>query len=1217
MGLPGGAEHPRTIGWGGTVSLAMGGSNQSLFLIGALFIAQGTAAVPLLAIGLLLSWAALPGWTELIMMWPKRVGGIAATCAEAFRPYSPVLANLTGVCYWWGWVPTCGLTAILSASALHSWYLPGIPVHVLAAGVVVVFMLVNLAGVRWATRVAIPIALASATLALISALAPVLGGTVNWQRALDFHLKTPFQGTFGAITSAMAGLYLVGFAAPAFEAAACHVGETKDPERNVPRSMFAAAGVATIYFIVLPVVWLGAFGPKPLEGDLAGVLGPTFAPLLGGAAKGAAIWFMVLNMFHGTLQPLAGASRTLSQLSEDGLLPKSWKRRNRFDVPWVTTVLTAAMAIIFLQSGDPTWVIAAANLAYLIGISMPSIAVWLLRRNEPERERPYRAPRWTIGLGVGAAAVWLTSTLLGFEQFGLPTVITSMALCYAGSALYAWRRWRDRVEAGRPRSGWSLHAKLTTAMIAVIALDGVGYLIAIRHVDHGNQVLVAILQDIFVGVALLTINVGLVIPGIVSHAAGAVATAARRLAEGTLAELTGAMQALSRGDLDAAHARSQPTPVDVRTRDELGEMAESFNLMQTEVGRAATALDVAREELRSAKHALARNVTRQAAVAQLGLRATRSGDLEHLMDEIVQTARNVLGADSIVVYEYESRPCAVRVRACAGVPGHPVHRQLEQPAATYLRLAASHNLLVSDWELEGQEQRPALLREARARASVVVAISEHDRVFGALGVYFSQPRDFQADEVDTVRAIANLLASATERERAADEMRHRALHDPLTGLPNRTLFVDRLQHAISQRTRLGTSIAVLFLDIDHFKFINDSLGHSAGDELLRAIAARLQSTVRAGDTVARFGGDEFLLICADVGDPVQATQIAARTIETLRDPFALHGVKHAVSVSIGIAIAHDSGRDAEDLIREADAAMYRAKEDGRDGFEVYDEVMRAKASRRLTIESELREALERGQLRLAYQPLVALPEGRIEGVEALVRWEHPQRGLLSPDEFIPVAEQSGTIFPLGNWVLREAVSQAGRWRARHPERPLPVSVNLSVRQVIHHGLFAVVQQLLADSKLDPRLLNLEITESVLMDPGEANIERLAALKRLGVSIVLDDFGTGYSSLAYVRRFPIDTLKIDRAFVRDLTGVAPDTSIVEAIIAMARGLRVAVVAEGVETREQAEVLVRLGCTHAQGYLFSAPVWAEDIDQILDGTDEPQQPRPLAAAAHPAA
>jgi diguanylate cyclase (GGDEF)-like protein len=1108
-----------------------------------------------------------------------------------------VLANLTGVCYWWGWVPTCGLTAILSADALHSWYLPGVPVHLLAAGIVLAFMAVNLSGVRNATRLAIPIAAGSTLLALLSTVIPVLSGGVNWGRAFSFHLATPFHGAFGAITSAMAGLYLIGFAAPAFEAAACHVGETIDPARNVPKAMFRAAGVATLYFVVIPIVWLGVFGPAPLEGHLASVLGPAFAPLFGGAAKAAAVWFMVLNMFHGTLQPLAGAARTLSQLAEDGLLPESWTRRNRRDVPWITTALTAGMAILFLQSGDPTWVIAAANLAYLIGIALPSVAVWLLRRNEPERARPYRAPRGTIMLGVVAAGGWLLSTLLGFEQFGLPTVMASLGLCYACVGLYAWRCWRDSRQTGVPWLRWSLHAKLTAAMIAVIALDGGGYLIAIAHVNNTDPSLVTVLKDIFVGVALLTINVGLVIPGIVSHAVGAIAAAARRLSEGTLSELTAAMQALGRGDLDAAVARAEVAPLEVRSRDELGEMAMSFNRMQTEIGRTATALGVAREELRSANYALASHVQRQAAVARLGLEVL---DVEHLDDvvgRVMAIVREVMGADSAVLFDFVDGGECLRVRAQAGLGEAAASAEPERPIPEALRFADGLDLVVPDW-VAARQRPPRLLTESDARATLAVAVVEHGHVYGALAVNFTTPREFAADEIDTIRAIANLLASSTEREQAAQEMRRRALHDPLTGLPNRTLFVDRLDRAIAHCTRRRRTVAVLFLDIDYFKVINDSLGHTAGDELLIAVGGRLAEAVRHGDTVARFGGDEFLIICEDAEDPVDVTEIATRIIDSLREPFTIGDVQHVLSTSVGISLARDERRTAEDMIREADAAMYLAKEGGRDRFEIYDEVMRAKATKRLTIESDLRSALERDELRLAYQPVVDLATGRIEGVEALVRWQHPTRGLLFPGEFIPVAEQTGTIRQVGEWVLRAAARQAAEWRARVPHREIPVAVNLSARQVTHHSLLTVVDEAVRDARLDPSLLHLEITESVLMDPSDTNIERLDALKELGVSVVLDDFGTGYSSLAYVKRFPIDILKIDQAFVRDLTGPSAEASIVEAIIAMARGLRVGVIAEGVEELAQATMLRGLGCTRAQGYLFASALWPEAIEQLLE-------------------
>jgi two-component system, sensor histidine kinase len=606
---PASLAHPRTIGWIGTTALAMGGSNQSLFLLSALFIGQGeilgqgSAAIPLLILGLLLSWAAAPGWTELILMYPNRVGGIAATCAEAFRPYSPVLANLTGVCYWWGWVPTCGLTAILSASAIHQWYLPGIPVQATACGLVLFFTFVNLCGVQWVTRLVIPIASGSALLAFLSGLIPVLTGHVDWQQATTFQLSVPFPGWFGELTSLMAGLYLIGFAAPAFEAASCHVGETIDPNKNVPRAMLASGLMAAVYFVLLPIIWLGVLGPEPLGKDLALVLGPTFAPLFGSGAKACALGFMILNMFHGTLQPLAGASRTLAQLAEDGLLPEFLALRSRTDAPWVATLLTAGMAIFFLLLGDPVWLIAAANFTYLIGICLPNVAVWLLRRDAPEMTRPYRAPRGLIMAGLVASSVWGISAVLGFQQFGLPTVMVGLAFAYSGSALYAWRKYSDRKRQGLPGIARSLHIKLTGAMLLVLALDGAGYLLAVQNVAVQQTALTVILEDIFVAVAILTITVGLVLPGMIAHSAVEVSQAANRLSTGTLADFSRAMQALGAGDIGAAYARIDVVPVRINSRDELGEMAASFNTLQQEIGRAAVGLGNAREELLIAREA--------------------------------------------------------------------------------------------------------------------------------------------------------------------------------------------------------------------------------------------------------------------------------------------------------------------------------------------------------------------------------------------------------------------------------------------------------------------------------------------------------------------------------------------------------------------------------------------------------------------------------------
>jgi signal transduction histidine kinase/DNA-binding response OmpR family regulator/L-asparagine transporter-like permease len=634
---PGSRVHPRTIGWVGTAALAMGGSNQSLFLLAALFggqgdiPGQGSASIILLAVGLLLGFAAAPGWIELVLMSPNRVGGIAAACTAAFEPYGSVLSALAGVCYWWGWVPTCGLTALFSATAINQWALPGVPVPAIACFLVALFVAVNLAGIKWVTRVSVPIATVSATLAFISMIAPVVAGQADWSSLGRLHLEMPFPGWFGGLTSLMAGLYLVGFAAPAFEAATCHVAETIDQNRNVPRAVLAAAFMAAIFFVGLPIVWFCVLGAEPLTGDLGQVLGPTFQPIFGGLAKTAAIWFMMFNMFHGTMQPLAGAARTLSQLSDDGLLPRFLAIRSKTDAPWVATIVTAGFSILFLLIGDPIWLVAAANFTYLIGICLPNIAVWLLRRNAPDEARPWRAPRGTIGLGVAAALVWLTSTMLGFQQFGLPTVVFGLAMAYSGAGLYAWRKMEDRVRAGLPAFATTLHLKLTGAMLLVLILDAAGYLMAVGSIPAGQPSLVAALEDIFVAVAVLTITVGVVLPGMIAHSASEISAAAQRLSSGVLHDFSGAMHSLAKGDLAGAHLEANISPVVVRSRDELGTMAESFNEMQLEVKKAARGIDGAREGLR-------------------GARAELTASNEHLREEVRKqeklTAELILARDA-------------------------------------------------------------------------------------------------------------------------------------------------------------------------------------------------------------------------------------------------------------------------------------------------------------------------------------------------------------------------------------------------------------------------------------------------------------------------------------------------------------------------------------------------------------------------------------------
>jgi diguanylate cyclase (GGDEF)-like protein len=438
-------------------------------------------------------------------------------------------------------------------------------------------------------------------------------------------------------------------------------------------------------------------------------------------------------------------------------------------------------------------------------------------------------------------------------------------------------------------------------------------------------------------------------------------------------------------------------------------------------------------------------------------------------------------------------------------------------------------------------------------------------------------------------ALERAVAERTsELQDAQARAQHLADHDALTGLPNRRLLEDRLTQALalSQRNRMQT--AVMFVDIDRFKAINDSLGHAAGDALLKEISLRLVNQLRLGDTICRIGGDEFVVVLPEVKRSSDVAQVAQKVIEQLAQPVPLEARELIVTASIGIAVFPDDGGDAETLIRNADAAMYAAKELGRANYQFFTERMNQSASRRLALESDLRRALAKDELRVHYQRIVEADGARPAGHEALVRWQHPERGLVLPGEFIQLAEDTGLILRIGEWVLREACRWAQRaGGVKDAAGGVAVSVNLSPRQFNDPRLAETVAQALAESGLAPNLLELEITESTAMQHTDATLATLEKLKRLGVSISIDDFGTGYSSLAYLRRFPVDKLKIDRSFVAVAPADKEQAAIISAIVALAHALQIEVVAEGVETEAQRDFLARCGCDYLQGYLIGRP------------------------------
>ncbi|HYD78387.1 MAG TPA: EAL domain-containing protein [Paucimonas sp.] len=504
-------------------------------------------------------------------------------------------------------------------------------------------------------------------------------------------------------------------------------------------------------------------------------------------------------------------------------------------------------------------------------------------------------------------------------------------------------------------------------------------------------------------------------------------------------------------------------------------------------------------------------------------------------------------------------------------------------------------------------------RRAGLHTAFAFPIRAGSEVFGVVEFFHTKVQDADPEMLQSAQSIGRLLAQFFQRKQARDALReseihfqHLAFHDTLTDLPNRAMFNRHLTHAITQAERYNKGLAVLFIDLDRFKNINDTLGHDAGDRLLQEMARRITSSVRSGDVVtrtrsddgmvARLGGDEFVVLLEEVADPARVAQIARRLLSELVREFPLDGQILHMTASIGISMYPQDGTNEFSLMKHADIAMYRAKDRGKNNFQFYSAHMDQHSAHLLALEAGLRRALERRELLLHYQAKVETLTGRIIGAEALVRWQHPEFGLMAPMQFIPTAEESGLILPLSQWVLREACRQSVQWRAAGLP-PLPIAVNLSPRQFVDEDIVEDTKAILAETGMDPSLLEFEITESMMMHNAERTVQILTDLRGMGIHIAIDDFGIGYSSLSHLKQFPIDILKIDRSFIGDIPADKADAAITEAIIAIGKSLKITVVAEGVETLEQLQFLSNRNCDHIQGYLFSRPLPAAEFAALL--------------------
>ena len=446
--------------------------------------------------------------------------------------------------------------------------------------------------------------------------------------------------------------------------------------------------------------------------------------------------------------------------------------------------------------------------------------------------------------------------------------------------------------------------------------------------------------------------------------------------------------------------------------------------------------------------------------------------------------------------------------------------------------------------------------------------------------------------------VTAAVRDVTMRKLTEEKLEYQALHDPLTALPNRALLLDRLDHALRRARRSRSVLAVLFCDLDEFKEVNDTLGHDAGDRLLTALTPRLREALRPGDTIARFGGDEFVILCEDLTEEADAGRIAERIAKVSERPIFIGTEDHFLTISVGIVVIEAGAANASDVLRDADAAMYRAKAKGGDRYEIFDDAMRERLLNRMETEAELRRAIAVGEFSLVYQPVIWLADGSIFGAEALLRWNHPQRGTLAPGEFLDTAEERGLILPIGDWVIQQTVRQAAEWQRRF--QGLCVSLNLSSRQIARTDLPGKVVEAITETGADPTQLGLEITESALLDESQVSLMTLRSLKGLGAKLVLDDFGTGYSSLSHLRRHPIDAVKIDRSFIAGLGREPGDLAIVSAVLGLTNTLGIRAIAEGIETEDQLQVLRRHGCLLAQGYYFSPPVPPDEMTAMLADT-----------------
>lgn len=656
--------------------------------------------------------------------------------------------------------------------------------------------------------------------------------------------------------------------------------------------------------------------------------------------------------------------------------------------------------------------------------------------------------------------------------------------------------------------------------------------------------------------------------------------------------------------MDVGASSGQTQTFDLRTKEENGKHSDiqivavpRKDVSGKVVSFFGTMQDIS--EQKQAEISLQTRVQQQQLAAALGRFALSAATLDEVYKEAASAITQGLKVpfSAVMLLDEPARP--LFLQAGIGWQADWIGRQvvdLEKQTQTYPALASYEPVIIHNFSEDARFNTSELLTAHAVVSGIDVLVGGIEKPFGILGAYASKSSIFSTDDVAFLQGLANILSAAVERQRSNEQLRYMALHDPLTGLPNRLLLTDRLNVALAYAQRHNQQVALLFLDLDRFKYVNDVFGHGLGDQLLQEVARRLSSCVRAEDTVSRQGGDEFIVALTGIKEEQDAALTAEKLLNVIASPFLLEDTEIILGISIGVACFPHHGKDTHTLMRNADAAMYVAKDVGRNGYQFYAPEMNMRALDRLTLESDLHRAVERDELFLMYQPQLTLSTGGVIGLEALIRWRHPTRGLVLPDQFIPMAEECGLIVSIGKWVLETACRQHAYWVAQGVTKG-SIAVNISAHQFRQGDFCEQVSDVLSRTGLPAHLLELEVTEGVVMQGIELVLHKLNKLRELGVTLAIDDFGTGYSSLNYLKQFPLHRLKIDQSFTHGLSSDQESGAITKAIIQMGLSLGLDVLAEGIETQEQQNYLKILGCHAGQGFLYAKPLSDSECEHYL--------------------